>query len=439
MATSFSSFRQSEPPLVLCLSADPSFANNVRRALAEAGFSAVYARSPAEAIELVTESNFDALLCDYDLLQSDALTLYEHIKDATISAAPPLLVALDRPSEAIESQAAQAGADGVWIKSDNMEDLVSRVAEMIRDDGKRFLVESSASKRRLRGGTDPLTRIASREHFNRRFNGESAAAYRDQSPLALLIVVVDNYEKLAATSGKPRAEGSLAQVARLIEGELRSRDCVARYADYTFAVILPDTPLEAAAAVGRRLRRRLSSSEFGDIDDSVTLTVSIGVTSRPPGTQISPIDLANQALRAAAGAQMMGGDRVMADNVLSGSPLVVVLGDPNGETGAVATGLESCNVEVRQAYSIREAKEILESIPCAMLVADQDLPGQSSAVELLTWCRNQYPAIRRVLISSQVDQKIMSQAVNMAAIHYFVPVPVNIGQLSKIVDQLLFV
>lgn len=438
MTTSFSSFRQSEPPTVLCLSADPAFANSVRRSLAEAGFSAVYARSPAEAIELITESSFDALLCDYDLLQSDALSLYERIKTVSIAVPPPLLVALDRPSDAIASQAQQAGADGIWIKSDNMEDLVLRVTEMVRDDTKRFLIESSASKRRLRGGTDPLTRVASKEHFNRRFNGESAAAYRDQSPLALLMLVIDGYDKLTSTSGKNKAEGALAQVARLIEGELRSRDCVARYSEHTFAVILPDTPLEAAAAVGRRLRRRITSSEFGDVDDSLSLSSSIGVTSRPPGTQVSPLDLVNQAMRAAAGAQMMGGDRVMADSALSGSPLVIVLGDPGGEAGAVAAGLESSNIEVRVATSAKEAKEILASVPSAMIVADQDLPGAPSAVELLTWSRNQYPAIRRVLLATRVDPALMAEAVNKAAVHYFIQVPVNVGHLSKVVDQLLF-
>ena len=59
-------------------------------------------------------------------------------------------------------------------------------------------------------------------------------------------------------------------------------------------------------------------------------------------------------------------------------------------------------------------------------------------MELLAWIRNRYPAIRRVLISTEVSYSLMTRAVNRAAIDYFVPLPWNLGELPSMVDELLF-
>ncbi len=434
----FPTYKNSNPPVVLCVSDDTAYLNTIRRNLGEAGFSVVSSRSAAEATELTAESEIDAILCDYNLKQMDALSLYEVLKDKNPTSTPPMLVIAEHFSEPLESKCRAAGTTGLLVKSENVEELIGRVTMMLHDEDKRYYVERTSSRRRFKGGTDSLTRVATKEHFNRRLNGESVAAYRDHSYLSLQFIILDDFDKILSQYGPSKADNTLSQVARLIEGELRSRDCVARYAEHTFAVILPDTPLEAATAVGRRLRRRLATSEFGDLDQPIAITVSVGVTCRPPGTQIATNEMISQGHRSASGAQMMGGDKVLADNALTGSPLVLVVGDPTGETGAIANGLEDCNLELRIATSSREARKLLHDVPVAMVVAEQGVPGAEDGIDLLAWIRNQHPNIRRVLVSDFVDPRLMAGAVNKAAIHYYIAVPANISELPKIVDQLLF-
>jgi diguanylate cyclase (GGDEF)-like protein len=437
MIKMISSIKDSEPPTALYVSDDPAYVNIVRRNLGHSGFSVIITKSAADAVEMVSDTQFDVILSDYNLPQMDALALLALIKEKSREEAPPMLVIADQDAASLKTRCAAGGAACLHAKMESVELLIERVTSMIRSEAKRDRIVISSSRRRFQGGTDPVTQVATKEHFVRRLKGESVAAYRDQTHLSLLMIVIDNYVKILDQHGRSKAQGALAQAARLIEGELRCRDCVARWGDHTFAVVLPETNLQAASAVGRRLRARMESTEFGDLDFAISMTPSIGAANRPPGRKTDPDEIVIQALNSAIAAQKMGGNRVLADNVITGYPLVLVVGDPSCDTGAIARGLEQCDVEVRMATSLDEARRIVKEVPVAMVVAESNLPGSKDSVELLRWVRNRFPEIKRVLLADQVDSNLMSDAVNQAAIHYFILLPSNLGDLKDVVQGLL--
>lgn len=345
----------------------------------------------------------------------------------------------DHDEAVLRDRCKTAGTDGIHVKSESQEKLVDHVISILRDMDKRNRIAATAARRQFKGGTDTLTRVANQEHFSRRLNGESMASYRDQSFLSLLMITVDRYERLVDQFGKQRAEYALVQIARLIESELRSRDCVARYAEYTFAVALPDTPQAASTAVGRRLRLKLSAAEFGNLDQSVALSVSVGVTTRPPGMRKTPKEMCDDALVAAEAAIKMGGNRVVADTALTGCPLVLAVGDPNGDIGAMARVLETYDrVEIRAASSYEEAERVLSEVPVALVLVEDGNIGAHTGIDLLTWIKGRFPAIFRILASDRADPVLMVKAINDASVHYFVPLPSNLGKLPAIVESLLF-
>ncbi len=429
---------QSEPPVILCISDDTAHLNNIRRNLSQAGFSVITTRSSADAIDLTLESDIDALLCDYDLPQMDAISLFEQIRLLHGDRTPPTLVISEYEADTISARCTSAGIEGLHVKSGSAESLVNRVTSMIRNDTKRFHVEQVSGRRQLKGGTDPLTNIASKAHFMRRFNAESNAAYRDQSAISLLVLMVDRYERLVDTIGRQKSDNLLARIARLIEGDLRSRDCVARFANHTFTVILPDTPREAAEAVGRRLRRKVAATEFGDLDQPIAATVSVGCTCRPPGTRFTTDELITQAVRSCSAAQALGGDRIVSDTALTGKPLVLLVGDPSWEVDAMATELEKCSVEIRLADSFAVARDILKKVPVAVVVTENTVQKKEAGIHLLSWVRNNYGAVHRILITDKVDATLMEIAVNDAGIHCFIPTPIKKGKLAKVIDSMLF-
>ena len=79
-------------------------------------------------------------------------------------------------------------------------------------------------------------------------------ADRDQSPLSMVMIDLDLFKKVNDTHGHLAGDALLTELSRMIEANVREYDVVARYAGDEFAVILPRTDNEQAAAIGERVR-----------------------------------------------------------------------------------------------------------------------------------------------------------------------------------------
>jgi diguanylate cyclase (GGDEF)-like protein len=92
---------------------------------------------------------------------------------------------------------------------------------------------------------DPLTGVANRRHFDLVLQQELVRRGRpggsrfDQSPLALLIVDIDDFKGVNDNHGHPVGDAVLCQVAERIQSILRSTDTLARIGGDEFAVIAP--------------------------------------------------------------------------------------------------------------------------------------------------------------------------------------------------------
>ncbi|MDD5307705.1 MAG: diguanylate cyclase [Deltaproteobacteria bacterium] len=428
--------RDSIPPIVLYVSNDAAHLNMVRKALGEVGFSVVTSRSAAEARDLARTPEIDAVVCDYDMSQVDGVSLCLEMQGERVEPTPMLVVS-EHWAPAVLARCLKAGLAGLHVKSEPPELLVDRVLSMIKDEGKRELIESRVAKRQVGGGTDPVTRIGTRQHFQRRLNAESGASYRDESSLSVVIIEIDRFSLIEERHNRELAEGVLVAVARLVESEMRSRDSIARFDDHTFAVVLPDTSREVASELAQRLRQLFASSEYGDVDHPISIRASLGVACRPAGDLSSVDDLVDQAVRACSAAAAMGGDRVVCDDTLTGRPLILLVGSPEKSCKGLMAGFLECKVEVRVAPSTAEARSALESIPVAMIVAT-DYVGNDSGVDFLAWARGKFPGMRRVLVAENVTSELMEKAVNQAAIHHFLALPCDMASLPTVLEQMIF-
>jgi diguanylate cyclase (GGDEF)-like protein len=425
-------------PVVLCVSEDKSFVNTARAALGQAGFVVLTSRTPEEALDLEASQEIDAIICDYALSQLDGISLFARLEAERGGTTPPTLIVHDAYAAPLLARCVAAGAAGLHVKGEPPETLVERAVSMVRDVAKRRYLEKTASRRAVQGGTDPLTRVASRDHFSRRLSAESIASYRDGNHISVVALCVDRYAHIEERHGTPLAEGLLAQAARLIEGELRSRDLVGRYSDHEFGIVLPETPLGAAAAVASRLRRTVAAVEFGDLDHPIAITASVGVASRPVGVRASPDELIEQALKNCAAALSMGGDRVVADSTLTGKPIALLMGPAHdADTERLAVSLAKRGLEVRRAKTGEEARLVMTEVPAAMVSAIHSA-GSDDAAQLLIWTRDKFPSTRRVLVSSVTEPALMLRAINEAAIHYLILKPWPEARIDELVSDLIY-
>jgi diguanylate cyclase (GGDEF)-like protein len=130
--------------------------------------------------------------------------------------------------------------------------------------------------------TDDLTQLYNSRYLSQVLRRETKRASRSGRPLSLLFVDLDGFKAINDTHGHLFGSRALVEAAGVIRLSARETDMVARFGGDEFALILPDTGSEGAAAVGDRIRDRVAAFSFlqGDGLD-IKLTVSIGVATLP--------------------------------------------------------------------------------------------------------------------------------------------------------------
>lgn len=124
---------------------------------------------------------------------------------------------------------------------------------------------------------DALTGLCNRRHFIELVDRELARARRNGRPLALAIVDVDLFKDVNDRHGHIAGDGVLREIGDVLRAHLREGDIAARIGGEEFAVLLPETALQAAAGLAERLRAAVARTRFAPGGAPQSITVSIGL------------------------------------------------------------------------------------------------------------------------------------------------------------------
>ncbi len=140
---------------------------------------------------------------------------------------------------------------------------------------------------------DPLTGLGNRALFADRLQHAVQLRSRNTSPLALLILDLDNFKRVNDTLGHAVGDDLLQRAARRIAGAVRVGDTVARLGGDEFAVIIEGdaVPPDTIARWVLQAFDRPATLE-GQL---LTIRPSIGLAVAPEGRNVSADELVRQA------------------------------------------------------------------------------------------------------------------------------------------------
>ncbi len=125
---------------------------------------------------------------------------------------------------------------------------------------------------------DELTGLYNRRSLDEMIDSEISRHSRYGGAFSLAILDLDSFKAFNDNYGHLAGDKLLQQVGRIIKGAIRSADQAFRYGGDEFAILLPQTTIEAAMQVTERVREKIALEvESG----KVPVTASIGLAGWP--------------------------------------------------------------------------------------------------------------------------------------------------------------
>lgn len=192
------------------------------------------------------------------------------------------------------------------------------VAVTFRDITDRKQMELTLQQANLilekKANIDSLTHLANRRRFDEYLNQEWRRMLEKKQPLSLILCDVDYFKFYNDSYGHQTGDECLRQVAAAIARSVRyPEDLAARYGGEEFAIILPNTTAKNAVKVAQKIRSELHKLKIAHRSSTASqyVTLSLGVASMIPTSELSPADSIAAADEVLYEAKKQGRDRVV--------------------------------------------------------------------------------------------------------------------------------
>ncbi|MCW3003693.1 MAG: diguanylate cyclase [Conexibacter sp.] len=146
--------------------------------------------------------------------------------------------------------------------------------------------------------TDELTGLFNRRHFHERLAAELARAQRDQAPVGLVLLDVDDFKRVNDVHGHTVGDQVLMAFGAVLQDHVRACDVVCRTGGEEFAVILPDADAPEAARCAGRLVDAVRTSSW-TVGGPITASAGVAVAPADAESVAALFKAADECLLAA--------------------------------------------------------------------------------------------------------------------------------------------
>lgn len=156
---------------------------------------------------------------------------------------------------------------------------------------------------------DGLTEIYNKRKYEEEVQREFSRALRHRRPLSLVVFDFDDFKQVNDTYGHLCGDFVLKQVASSTRELIRPEQLFARVGGDEFVILAPETGIEGAEALARKLCERIASLDYRYGEARISVTCSFGVAELAPGMEL-PLDLYQAADTALFQAKRAGRNQV---------------------------------------------------------------------------------------------------------------------------------
>lgn len=280
---------ETAPIKVLLVEDSPADARLVMESLNQAKqlrCEVIHARSLAEAVQRLTEADFQLMVLDLGLPDSRGLETFRVARRCAPEV--PLLVLTALDDERVGLRAIREGAQDFLVKGDaGLQSLVRSVQYALARHQTQGLLRAASL-------TDELTGLYNRRGFLILAEQQLRVAERTKACLTLLFADVDGLRHINETLGQEQGDLVLLEAAELLRTTFRKSDIVARIGGDEFIVLILDIPSQAVEGLMVRLEHTIRSRNQRP-SRLYQLSLSLGTAVYDPGQPCSLTELIGRA------------------------------------------------------------------------------------------------------------------------------------------------
>lgn len=286
-----------EPIRVLIVDDDPIAARVTGRQMEMAGMLTRQVEDPSQVLEGLRDFRPDIAIIDLYMPHCSGTELAQVIRQIATFDSLPIIFLSSEAELAAQMTAVSIGGDDFVAKGTP----AALMVPLIRSRAERM----RRLRRHLR--SDGMTRLLTHTAFKERLD----ETLRRDEPACLALCDIDSFRAINAEHGHATGDVVLKTLSRLLRHRTRPGDGAGRFGGEEFALLLPATELDEAAALVEDLRAAFAGLWHAGPGGRFQASFSAGLARSRPGEGME--DLVGRTLAALAHAKASGRNRLSKD------------------------------------------------------------------------------------------------------------------------------
>ena len=248
--------------------------------LTRAGYTDVTCTTnPYEVCELHRLNSYNVILLD---MQMSGMNGFQVMKELNAierdDYVPVLAITVE---SAYKVPALKAGAKDFICKPFEVEEVVTRVRNMLEIRLLHEDARNAAATNEILAQQDPLTGLGNRRLLIKRISAALANARRNQNAMAVVYLDLDGFKQINDTLGHNIGDALLKIVARRLESVVREEDTVARVGGDEFVIALWQITNSSDVATVAAKLVEIVSRPYVIENQTINVTASAGISIYP--------------------------------------------------------------------------------------------------------------------------------------------------------------
>ncbi len=189
--------------------------------------------------------------------------------------------------------------------------LAAKLQALVERRERQLALDRRLRQAEAQATTDAMTALSNRRQFDSELRRETAFTVRHRTPLALILVDIDNLKLINDSLGHAAGDRAIIWTAEGLRGAMRCSDRSFRIGGDEFAVLLRGLDRSSGLRAARRFVKAQSKQPLRlELGEGLEVTVSVGVAAADAGNDFDVTELFRRADRALYAAKRHPASRV---------------------------------------------------------------------------------------------------------------------------------